>query len=417
MELDSLIDDYLGCRANKKRSLDTMHFELHRERDLVRLEDDFVNRNLVSLLYSYLTPRPRWREVNACLMQVKTIQYRFDRMVRPFVDAELTDRTYNNRVGYGPDVAINQLLSDIYDVSEGFTRDCWIIFRDIKAYFPSADLQRSYDHYRELIERSFPDGRDKDDLLYILLRTTWSYPAKNAVLKSPIWMWPAYIPRYKSVIFSGNPAKGAALGNQHWQVAQNYDLNDFDHRQIDHFGVHYGRFVDDMWWVFADKQAGLAHVALAERELVEYGYTMHPDKRYCQHYTKGGKFISTPFKMDRVYINNGVVNRARLKIRFWNRHAAIKNIDSFLSSVNSYLGSMKRLNAYAIIRNLIEEISPRWWRYCFYNDSRKCIQANLEYRHNILLAKKYQFKYKDKNEQGLSYYRYGFTPLPKSWAA
>ena len=416
MDREILIQDFIACRSNKVRTLDSMHFDLHAERDLVRLHEDFEARDLVPLLYSFLSPKPRWREVNACLMQVKTIQYHFDRIVRPLVELELTDRTFNNRVGFGPDAAINQLLSDIYEVSEGYTKDCWIFFRDIKAYFPSADLQRSYDQYRALIERYIPEGEERDELLYILLRTTWSYPSKNTHIKSPIWMWPAYIPRYKSVVFSGDPYHGAALGNQHWQVAQNYALNDFDHRQVDHYGVHYGRFVDDMWWVFANKEAGLAHVKLAEKELAEFGYQMHANKRYCQHYTKGGTFISTPFKMDRVYVNNSVVNRARMKIRFWNRRASVRNIESFLASVNSYIGKMKRLNAYAIIRNLIEEISPRWWRMCFFNDARKCLQANLEYTHNALLVKKYQFKH-NKNGKGLSYYRYGFTPLAASWAA
>ena len=416
MDLQTLIDDHRSCISNKKRTIDAMHFELHRERDLVRLHEDFESRNLVPLLYSFLTPKPRWREVNACLMQIKTIQQHFDKRVRPLVEAELTDRTFNNRIGYGPDEAINCLLSDIYEVSEGFTKDCWIFFRDIKAYFPSADLNRSYEQYRSLIERNIPEGVERDDLLYILLRTTWSYPSSNAHLKSPIWMWPAYIPRYKSVVFATDLDHGAALGNQHWQVAQNYALNDFDHLQIEHYGLHYGRFVDDMWWVFADKEQGKMHMKQVEKDIESFGYHLHPDKRYCQHYTKGGTFISTPFKLDRVYVNNSIINRARVKIRYWNTRVSARNVDSFLSSVNSYFGRMKRVNGYAIIRDLLEEISPRWWRMCFFNDSRKCLQANLEYTHNAILIRKYNFKYK-KHGKGLSYYRYGFTPLPAQRAA
>lgn len=417
MDLQTLIDDHRSCISNKKRTIDAMHFELHRERDLARLHEDFEARELIPLVYSFLEPKPRWREVNACLMQGKDIQHHFDRIVRPLVEAELTDRTFNNRVGYGPDVAINRLLEDIYEVSEGYTRDCWIFFADISAYFPSADLRRSFDHYRSLIERNIPEGQEREDLLYILLRTTWSYTAKHTHKRTPLWMWYEHIPMQKSVALSRDYDHGAALGNQHWQVAQNYDLNDFDHWQVDECRAHYGRFVDDMWWVFQDKERGLAHIAESARRLAEYGYRMHPHKRYCQHYKKGGEFISTPFKPGRVYVNNSVVNRCRMRIQFWNRHVSVKNIGHFTSCLNSYFGKMKRVNAYGIIRNLVEEISPRWWRLCFFCEPRRCVLPNIEYRSNNLLMKKYHFKYHSKHEQGLAYYRGGFVPLRQSWAA
>lgn len=417
MDLQTLIDDHRSCISNKKRTIDAMHFELHRERDLARLHEDFEARELIPLVYSFLEPKLRWREVNACLMQGKDIQHHFDRIVRPLVEAELTDRTFNNRVGYGPDVAINRLLEDIYEVSDGYTRDCWIFFADISAYFPSADLRRSFDHYRSLIERNIPEGQEREDLLYILLRTTWSYTAKHTHKRTPLWMWYEHIPMQKSVALSRDYDHGAALGNQHWQVAQNYDLNDFDHWQVDECRAHYGRFVDDMWWVFQDKERGLAHIAESARRLAEYGYRMHPHKRYCQHYKKGGEFISTPFKPGRVYVNNSVVNRCRMRIRFWNRHVSVKNIGHFTSCLNSYFGKMKRVNAYGIIRNLVEEISPRWWRLCFFCEPRRCVLPNIEYRSNNLLMKKYHFKYHSKHEQGLAYYRGGFVPLRQSWAA
>lgn len=99
MDTKTFIDAYLGCRSNKRRSPDSVYFELHWERDLKRLELDFDDRSLVSLLYAFVAPRPRPREVIACLMQGKILQYYFDINVRPKVENELTDRTYiGNRV-------------------------------------------------------------------------------------------------------------------------------------------------------------------------------------------------------------------------------------------------------------------------------------------------------------------------------
>ena len=130
----------MGCRSNKRKSPDSVHFELHWERDLVRLLDDFNDRSLVPFLYAFVVRKPRPREVIACLMQGKILQWYFDLHVRPVVETKLTRRTFNNRVGYGPDKAVERLMKDIREVSRNFTRDCWIITRDISAYFPSSDL-------------------------------------------------------------------------------------------------------------------------------------------------------------------------------------------------------------------------------------------------------------------------------------
>ena len=113
MDLKTLNSDYLACASNKKKSADTVAFELHRERNLAWLLEDVNDRTLASLLYAFVAPRPRPREVIACLMPGKVVQFHFDRLVRPEVEKRLTDRTFNNRVGYGPDKAIELSLIHI----------------------------------------------------------------------------------------------------------------------------------------------------------------------------------------------------------------------------------------------------------------------------------------------------------------
>ena len=403
MEIDALINAYLGCRSNKRRSPDSVMFELHWERDLVRLLKDVNNRSLVPFLYGFVAPRPAPREVIACLMPGKVLQFYFDQYIRPETERRLTSRTYNNRIGYGPNKALEQLIRDIREVSDNYTRDCYVITRDITAYFPSSDLSRTYQHYRELIEETFEPGDVRDDLLYLLQRITYSYPDKNVRLRSCRAKWDPIVAAGKSVIFNNRPGYGACLGNQFWQVEKNYDLNDFDHFQVDTCGLHYIRFVDDMIWVVQNKEAGLAHVALSERMLLEeYGYKMHPRKRYCQHYTKGGKFIGVWFKFDRTYIGNRVVRHAEEAIRTWNRKACRGNLEHFLASINSYLGLMKHHSAYGIIRRLVDLVSDRWLRFCEYNDERRCFVALPGFTHNELLMRKYHFtlnKNKHKHEE------------------
>lgn len=401
MELETLKDDYYGCRSNKRRSLDSIHFSLHWERDLMRLLRDFEDRSLVPFLYGFINPNPRDREVIACLMEMKTLQYHFDYHVRPHVEERLTDSTFNNRIGFGCDRAILKVRDDIRKVSKNYTRDCYIIKRDIKSYFPSTDLDRSYESYRALIEECIEDKDEKDDLLYILQRVNYAYPQEHARLRSPRFRWDDIIAAGKSVIFNNDPKHGACLGNQFWQVEKNYALAEFDRFQVSTCGLHYTRFVDDMVWVVENLQAGLAHVATSEKMLLEeFGYQMHPRKRYQQHYSKGVTFLGAKIKFNRIYASDRAVRNCKMAIRKWNRLVYPSMLGHFLDSINSYLGNFKHKNAYGIIRDLVDEVSPKWEKYCHYNDDRRCFEANEGYKHNDILKRKYHFKFnKDKRSK------------------
>ena len=158
--------------------------------------------------------------------------------------------------------------------------------------------------------------------------------------------------------------------------------------------MHYGRFVDDMWWVVDNLQAGLAHVALSERMLrEEFGYVMHPRKRYQQHYSKGVSLLGAHIKYGRVYTDERTIRSFRRAIRKWNRLAYPSMTEHFLSSVNSYLGILKHRNDYGKLRSLVEEVSPKWLKYCHYNDDRRCFVANEGYGHNDVLVRKYGFRF------------------------
>ena len=81
-----------------------------------------------------------------------------------------------------------------------------------------------------------------------------------------------------------------------------------------------------------------------------------------------------------------------MAIRKWNRLVYPSMLGHFLDSINSYLGNFKHKNAYGIIRDLVDEVSPKWEKYCHYNDDRRCFEANEGYKHNDILKRKYHFK-------------------------
>lgn len=49
-----------------------------------------------------------------------------------------------------------------------------------------------------------------------------------------------------------------------------------------------------------------------------------------------------------------------------------------------------------VMMTAVEEVSPKWLKYCHYNDDRRCFEANEGYKHNDILIRKYGFKFKNK---------------------
>jgi RNA-directed DNA polymerase len=93
---------------------------------------------------------------------------------------------------------------------------------------------------------------------------------------------------------------------------------------------------------------------------------LHPKKIYLQHYTKGLKFLGTVIKPNRIYIAN------RTKGNFYNaiqKHNQVVEIakptktelNSFLSSMNSYLGIMKHYKTYKLRKRMLFKYLSGWW--------------------------------------------------------
>ena len=119
---------------------------------------------------------------------------------------------------------------------------------------------------------------------------------------------------------------------------------------------------------------------------------MHQRKRYQQHYSKGLTFLGAKIKFGRIYASDRAVRNCKVAIWKWNRLVYPSMLGHFLDSINSYLGNFKHKNAYGIIRDLVDEVSPKWEKYCHYNDDRRCFEANEGYKHNDILKRKYHFK-------------------------
>lgn len=392
VSVDDIYAAYRCAKKNKGRTADAIEYELHLESNLLRLVDDINNRTLQPTAYTFVATRPKPREIFATDMSTRIVHHYLDIRLRPLIEAELTDRTYNNRIGFGPDNAFNQLVTDIYEVTEGHTRKAWVISADISGYFPHANQDEAFSQLKDLVMRKY-HGDDRDDVLYMLRSCIFSYPCDHCTRKSPLHMW-QLIPEGKS-LFRTEDGFGAAIGYLIWQNEMNYYLNDFDHFMIDTCGFHYLRFVDDMRWVIPDenKDAFLAMFPMFREMLARKGCKFNEIKFECQPAERGGVFIGRAYKGRRVYASTRIVRHFAQQMKKIEGRARQSKIDVTLSSLNSYTGILKGTCGYNVIRK-VGVLPDDWRKFLTFDKRRLCFVAKDKYSFRRRLARKYDLRLK-----------------------
>jgi len=389
VELQSIIDAYLLARQNKRKSPDQVEFELHWQRNCVKLCDEVNNRKVRPTAYTFVADHPRPREVFASDMSTRVLHHYLDMRLRPFLEKRMGKHTFNNRVGMGTNACQNAVMSDIYEVSKGFTHDAWIVKLDMSGCFPNINQDIAYRQLEEVILQDY-QGNDKDELIYMLQVCVYSYPTHHCYRKSSRDKWKD-IP-YEKSLFSKPDGIGAAIGHLIWQNAVNYYFHELD-EWILSTGVKYERYVDDMYFVTDNKEAFNTYmIPEIRKRLNTLGARLNEKKFYCQHYTKGCECLGVHIKMDRIYVNRRVIHRGMVKARQFNRCIREGKVEAMQASLNSYLGICKNANGYNQARRIVRQLSPKWNKFVTFNSHRVCLEANEGYKTNQRIIKKYSLQ-------------------------
>lgn len=208
---------------------------------------------------------------------------------------------------------------------------------------------------------------NKDLILYLLRETIFNDPTKNCIIKGDPSEWKK-LPQSKS-LFHSKPNSGLPIGNLTSQLFGNIYLNDFDHWVKGNLGVqHYGRYVDDSIFVDRSKE----HLKSLIPQLANYlsqtlGLTLHPNKIYLQHHSKGVPFLGAFIKPHRIYVNNRTKGNFYAAVEYFNN--LIKDnptpswdeCNQFISVINSYKGILKHYRSHIIKDRLLDKkLEPRW---------------------------------------------------------
>lgn len=392
----SMMPVYFIARAGKRKSADSVSYEIHWQRNLLRLVRDINHHTLQPTAYTFISMRPKPREVFACDMGMRIVHHYIDDRLRSLIESHLTPRTYNNRKGMGLCAAINQIVEDIYSKTQGFTRDAWCITWDLSGYFPNAKQDIVFQQFSHILNEDY-QGEDRDDLRYMVERSVFSYPTEHCDIRSTPEQR-ALISPEKS-LFNKPLGTGGAIGHLIWQNAMNLYTSSIDKWLQDECGLLHVRFVDDNHVVTDNKEAFLAYIMPElRRRYEEYGCTLHPKKFYCQHYTNGTRFCSTTIKMQRVYVSRKNVRDFRACIRRYNQRPCVGRMGKMIASINSYLGICKTRNGHHVAMSALDTLSRKWYRYVHLDRERMCLVANEGYTAEDRLVAKYRIKLKNKKK-------------------
>ena len=356
------VNAYYDCRRTKRRKQSSIEFELNWWTNLYELYEEVNARTYeIGTSITFVTTRPKKREVFAASFRDRIIHHLVCRKIEPLFESYFIEDTYNCRKGKGTTYGVNRLFKKVAEVSETYTRDCWIAKFDMKGFFMSIHKPTLCKMLEYFIAQHYK-GEDIDLLLWLVRKIVLHSPEKKCIRKMPASMW-RDIPNNKS-LFTNGDEYGLPIGNLTSQMFANFYLSEFDKWMESSFC--YGRYVDDFFVIDADKKKILKSIPLIRKKLAEVRVELNPSKIYIQHYTKGCSFIGGIVKMQRVYSCNRTINNFIETISVLNgvgnkedeaKHA--------VQQINSYLGFLKHRRTYKFRKDCISRLSTDWYEYLY----------------------------------------------------
>lgn len=389
ISLESIFEAYFHCRKGHSRSFVAQRFEAHYEHYLVEL-----HREICYGVYrpksftAFVVTKPDYREVFAAEFRHRVVLHWIALRLMPLIDAQLVDCVFNGRRGKGTLAAQMYAYDCIREVSNHYTRPCYVMKLDIKGFFMSINREFATDLVCRFVEERYHEA-DADTLLYLLRVSLTTEPEKYCRRVGDVSLW-QHIPTHKSLFTCGD-GLGLPIGDSLTQIVSLLILDEVHHFITDVCGLRMAAYADDTFICANSRAELLDAVGPIRKMLAEIGITLHPRKFYFQQSWKGVKFIGAVLMHGRRYVSNRTVHNAFAKVRAYNSRARDKryrriNIEHLVASVNSYLGIMRHHSSRNIRRRLIDSIAPEWKQML-------CIDSNYN---KILPKKRYRLREKIK---------------------
>ncbi len=389
--LEELHEVYMVARSNKRRSRDAVLFEMDMERNLVQLCEDLNGRKLdTSTNYAFVVHSPKDREIFATTMYVRIVHHFLERKLRPEYERILSSRSFNNRRGKGLHAAILQFRRDVFDVTEGFTRDAWISHLDLKGYFPNADVETALGQQLDIIDGAY-SGEEAEDLRYMMESCMRADPARHCNIYVPRSEWAGIAP--EKSLFNKPTGTGGAIGFLIWQNAMGRYINDVILWLESFPFIRVVVFVDDIYVVTSDRERFLDIIPELRERMSRLKVRLNENKFYFQHYSKGVRILGSRVRFDREFLDDSTVRRAFHKVDEWRLVKGLQwKADRLLSTMNTYVGMMKTKNMRETTGKFVERVLDAFGRYLEWNPQKACFRLKGKYKLKSVLERKYRVR-------------------------
>ena len=379
---NEFVEAYYDCRRTKRNKDSAIEFEMNWQCELYQLYTEVNERTYtISDSITFVTTRPKKREVFAASFRDRIVHHLVCRKIEPLFESYFIDDTYNCRAGKGTDYGVKRLHKRIQEVSENYTRDCYVAKFDMQGFFMSISRSILWNMLEIfLIERY--NGSDKDLILWLVEKIVLHDPENHCVRKMPKYMW-RDIPANKS-LFTNGDGYGLPIGNLTSQMFANFYLTEFDKWMSERFV--YGRYVDDFYVIDYDKRKILKTIPEMRKQLAKVQVNLHPDKVYIQHYSKGISFIGGVVKKYRIYSGNRTVDNFKMAILRINEIKDRKEqAEHTVQVINSYLGFLKHRRTYNIRKRIIKLLDPSWYKYFYIVGEYEKVKLKVQYTQKYII--------------------------------
>ena len=359
LTLDEVFEAYFECRKTKRYSKGALQYEVNYEENLIKLYEALKSRTLRLGRYScFIVTDPVRREIFAAPFAERIVHHILIRRLNPAFEKYFIRDSYACRKGKGTHAAIRKAEHDIKSASRNGKMEAWVLKLDIQGFFMNIDRSILWHRLEQFIDTNRPP--DSVDFEKYLARTIiFNEPIKSCIMRSPKKAW-ALLPDDKS-LFTAKPNCGLPIGNLTSQVFANFYLSPFDHYIKHTLGCHrYVRYVDDCIFISSYKEYLNALIPRVERFLQkELHLKLHPRKIYLQEVHNGVPFLGTFITPFYTLCCRRIKNNFVTSLKKWSDIAddhKLKRKEKYdcLSSVNSYLCTMKHYKTYRFRKKQVE---------------------------------------------------------------
>lgn len=371
------------CRRRKAMKPSCLIFQYHLVVQLVELVHEVGNMEYVMRVgICFMITVPRLREVLAADFGDRLVQtWYFNELNWWLEQYHLHPDSYSCRVGKGGLRAVQQFQEYVFEVSEGYTVDCYVASLDLQSFFMSIDTELAVCLMTRFIEEVY-GGPHKNLLLYLTRIIYQSLPQSHCVIKSNERMWLGF-PKSKS-LRGKTDGIGIPIGNVTSQMLANF-ITTFYLRYLSSLGYRFVHYTDDTAFVFQDKVKFLEDIERFEWFLrTELHLTLHPNKRYLQHYSKGICMLGYKVRYDRILPSDRIVHNLEWKVDCAIRKAEgnmsymLMEKDHFVQVINSYTGLMKWCNTFRLRRMILKSIAASAWGRMLTIDTVNWLKVNVK---------------------------------------